>query len=128
MAGKIIADQIEHSTAGSLDTSYVVNGSAKAWLYSPATSASISDSLNISSITDGGTGEQDMTFTSSMSSADYSSTMATETTNTHNTGASFRMTQIYSKTSALIDARADFLTSSALYTGGHEGAIFYNMS
>jgi hypothetical protein len=30
MAGKIIADQIEHSTAGSLDTSYVVNGSAKA--------------------------------------------------------------------------------------------------
>jgi hypothetical protein len=32
MAGKIIADQIEHSTAGSLDTSYVVNGSAKAWV------------------------------------------------------------------------------------------------
>ena len=31
MAGKIIADQIEHSTAGSLDTQYVVNGSAKAW-------------------------------------------------------------------------------------------------
>jgi hypothetical protein len=32
MAGKIIADQIEHSTAGSLNTSYVVQGSAKAWL------------------------------------------------------------------------------------------------
>ena len=31
MAGKIIADTLEHSTAGSLDTQYVVQGSAKAW-------------------------------------------------------------------------------------------------
>ena len=30
--GKIKADTLEHSTAGSLDTSYVVNGSAKAYL------------------------------------------------------------------------------------------------
>ena len=30
--GKIKADTLEHSTAGSLDTSYVVNGSAKAWV------------------------------------------------------------------------------------------------
>ena len=30
--GKIKADTLEHSTAGSLDTQYVVNGSAKAWL------------------------------------------------------------------------------------------------
>ena len=29
--GKIKADTLEHSTAGSLDTQYVVNGSAKAW-------------------------------------------------------------------------------------------------
>jgi hypothetical protein len=47
MAGKIIADQIEHSTAGSLDTSYVVNGSAKAWVNfdgtgTPATTYSFS--------------------------------------------------------------------------------------
>ena len=32
MAGKIIADTLEHSTAGSLTTDYVVNGSAKAWI------------------------------------------------------------------------------------------------
>ena len=31
MAGKIIADTLEHSTAGSVTTDYVVNGSAKAW-------------------------------------------------------------------------------------------------
>ena len=27
MAGKIVADTLKHSTAGSLDTQYVVNGS-----------------------------------------------------------------------------------------------------
>ena len=53
MAGKIIADQIEHSTAGSLDTSYVVNGSAKAWSnHSNLSSVAIHDSLNISSMVD----------------------------------------------------------------------------
>ena len=29
--GKIKADTLEHSTAGSLDTQFVVNGSAKSW-------------------------------------------------------------------------------------------------
>ena len=32
MAGKIVADTLEHSTAGSIATNYVVEGSAKAWL------------------------------------------------------------------------------------------------
>ena len=34
--GKIKADTLEHSTAGSLDTQYVVNGSAKAWQHASA--------------------------------------------------------------------------------------------
>jgi predicted membrane-bound mannosyltransferase len=57
MAGKIIADQIEHSTAGSLDTSYVVNGSAKAWVTFNTTQV-VQDSLNTSSITDNSAGDQ----------------------------------------------------------------------
>ena len=53
MAGKIIADQIEHSTAGSLDTQYVVNGTLKAWAGSiDATGTTINNSLNVSSKTD----------------------------------------------------------------------------
>ena len=51
MAGKIVADQIEHSTAGSLSTQYVVEGSAKAWANIDA-SATLNDSLNISSAAD----------------------------------------------------------------------------
>lgn len=56
MAGKIVADTLEHSTAGSLTTDYVVNGSAKAWLSSNA-ATSLYNSFNISSGTDHGTGD-----------------------------------------------------------------------
>ena len=65
MAGKIIADQIEHSTAGSLDTSYVVNGSAKAWMHYRATGTNtVLNSLNTSSVTDNATGDFTQNFVS----------------------------------------------------------------
>jgi hypothetical protein len=57
MAGKLIADQIEHSTAGSLDTSYVVNGSAKAHFHYSGTANVIRESLSISSISDDASGD-----------------------------------------------------------------------
>jgi hypothetical protein len=73
MAGKIIADQIEHSTAGSLDTSYVVNGSAKAWVNFNGTSTIVvRDALNVSGLVDNTTGDYTVNFTSSMSNNDYS--------------------------------------------------------
>ncbi len=57
MAGKIVADQLEHSTAGTVDTQYVVNGSAKVLGNLQADGSSNSTvSLNISSVTDGSTG------------------------------------------------------------------------
>jgi len=74
MAGKIVADTLEHSTAGSIATNYVVNGSAKAWIHfvgnvNPPTTQ---DSFNFASITDSGTGNFELSFTSSMSAATYS--------------------------------------------------------
>ena len=111
---------------GTAQTS-IQQGLGKAWLYSPATSASITDSFNISGITDGGTGEQDMTFTSAMSNNDYSSPLGVETTTTQDTGSAVRLVSVHSKTTLLIDARADYVTSGGLYAGGFEGAVFYNM-
>jgi len=70
--GKIKADTLEHSTAGSLDTSYVVNGSAKAWVNLNGTGTiATRDSLNISGIVDGGTGLYDVSVTSAISNNDY---------------------------------------------------------
>ena len=71
MAGKIIADQIEHSTAGSLDTSYVVNGSAKAWMLFNEPAATLTDGLNISSASDLGTGHFQHSFVNSFSTANF---------------------------------------------------------
>ena len=72
MAGKIIADTLEHSTAGSLDTQYVVNGSAKAWVNLNGTGTiAISDSLNHSSATDSATGKYIFNFTNSFGNTSY---------------------------------------------------------
>jgi len=71
MAGKIVADTLEHSTAGSVDTQYVVNGSAKAWVNVDRSSASSRDSFNISGLTDNGTGDFTQAFTNSFVNDDY---------------------------------------------------------
>jgi len=69
--GKIKADTLEHSTAGSLDTKFVVNGSAKAYARCVAAGTSITKSFNISSLADTGTALQTLTLTNAMSDANY---------------------------------------------------------
>ena len=73
--GKIKADQLEHSTAGSVDTQFVVDGSAKC-ASAHSTDAVLDSGFNVSSITDQGTGTFDTNYTNSFSAAInvYSST------------------------------------------------------
>lgn len=69
--GTLKADTLTHSTAGSLATNYVVQGSAKAWLRS-TDAAVLTQSLNVSSGTDSGTGHYVYAFTNSFNySADH---------------------------------------------------------
>jgi len=77
--GKIKADTLEHSTAGSLDTQYVVKGSAKHWVrINQASSNALGDTFNNSSFTDVGTGNTKFTRTSSFANDDYAPFMSTE--------------------------------------------------
>lgn len=79
--GTLKADTLTHSTAGSLTTDYVVNGSAKAWA-DVSTVTSVGDSLNVSSLTDdGGSAPNDYTiaYTSNMGSANFSVTATVDT-------------------------------------------------
>ena len=71
--GKIKADTLEHSTAGSLDTQYVVEGSAKAWTNINGSSGTPAarDSFNNGSITDNAAGDYTLSFTSSFGNANY---------------------------------------------------------
>ena len=72
MAGKIVADTLEHSTAGSIATNYVVNGSAKAWGNLDGTGTiAIRDSFNISSADDVATGKYDFNYSNNMNNDDY---------------------------------------------------------
>ena len=71
--GKIKADTLEHSTAGSIATNYVVNGSAKAWFnFTGIGTAALVDDLNITSLTDNGTGSFNLSYTANMSNSTYS--------------------------------------------------------
>tara|TARA_R100000908_G_C3663923_1_gene89913 strand:+ start:14 stop:403 length:390 start_codon:yes stop_codon:yes gene_type:complete len=83
MAGKIIADTLETGAGADISTSYVVNGSAKAWCTFQGTgTASIKDSLNASSITDVGTGQYTITLTNSLNNTNYNVQIST-----HGTGS-----------------------------------------
>ena len=77
--GTIAFDTLQTSgqitgTAKSLDTDYVVNGSAKAWVRfdSVVSTTSITNSFNKTSITDEGTGDTTVTITNNMSDGLYS--------------------------------------------------------
>ena len=69
MAGTIIADTLTHSTAGSVTTDYVVNGSAKVWAWvDQYADNAIDNSLNAASFTDAGIGQGYVNLTNSMDS------------------------------------------------------------
>ena len=65
--GTLKADTLTHSTAGSLATNFVVNGSAKAWVNLSSSAMSISGSFNASSLVDdsGATGVVQVNLTNS---------------------------------------------------------------
>jgi hypothetical protein len=54
-----------------LATSYVVNGSAKAWVQLNGITFAVADSFNVSSADDNGTGDYDINYTNSMNNNTY---------------------------------------------------------
>jgi len=83
MAGKIVADTLEHSTAGSIATNYVVDGTPKAMSKQTPSGTEISaTSLNVSSVTDSTTGINITAFSAVFNSA--SETVTTGICNDNN--------------------------------------------
>ena len=71
--GKIVADQIQHSSEGTVGTQYVVNGVAKAWVNIEGEGTiAVRDSFNNSSIVDRADGRYTTTVTNAMNNANYS--------------------------------------------------------
>tara|TARA_Y100000114_G_scaffold135861_1_gene136977 strand:+ start:641 stop:1036 length:396 start_codon:yes stop_codon:yes gene_type:complete len=79
MASELRVNTLKDASGNnSIATSVVFNGSAKAWIDMPGDLASISDSFNISSLDDDGTGDGGINLTSSMGSANYTITASSE--------------------------------------------------
>ena len=75
--GKIVADQIQHSSEGTVGTQYVVNGVAKGWLhYDQDTAGVIRDSLNMGSVTDVSAGKFTPNYANNFSNGYYSASGA----------------------------------------------------
>ena len=70
------SDSVKSNTEKSIDTSYIFNGVAKAWVTfdGTASGATIGDSFNVSSSDDDGTGDYGINFSNAMSNANYSCT------------------------------------------------------
>jgi len=111
MAGKIVADTLEHSTAGSIATNYVVEGSAKSWnCFNASGTISLRDSLNTASLTDNGLSNFDTNFTNSFANDDYSF----QATNQNPSGAN---NQIMAGTNATSKTTGEFGVRSQNYSG-----------
>jgi hypothetical protein len=82
--GKIKADTLEHSTSGSVDTKFVVEGSAKHWTRYDQTGPTIDSSLNTSSIEDTSTGKATVNISSAFSSVGAYSTSGSKNATTYN--------------------------------------------
>ena len=72
MAGKIIADTLEHSTAGSVTTDFVVSATPKSYAKVDGTvaTAQLDGSFNVSSVTDSDVGRYVLNITNSYSATD----------------------------------------------------------
>ena len=113
-------------TAGTGPVTLTKQHAAKAWLYAPATVASISGSFNISSLDDDGTGTAGMNLTSSMSSANYVTEATDQSANAGGSGNNVLGCSFTSKSSGTMEAVAYYISSDS-YTK-YEGATYYNVS
>ena len=109
--GIIKADTLTHSTAGSLATNFVVNGSAKAWMHSDF--SSLQDSFNASSLADTGSGDNGINYTSNMSSANYSVGVKSQPTSGNDTNLN-SIVKFGSQTSSVVNGQAGN-TSGSLF-------------
>ena len=107
--GTLKADTLTHSTAGSLATNYVVEGSAKAWVhFTSVTTTAARDSFNISSLTDTDTGDTTVNISNAFNNDDYACVMFTNAKSGTGAGAftNHYTGGLFSRTTSSVDHTA----------------------
>jgi len=70
MSSRLVVNQIQDSAAKNIDTTFVTNGSAKAWCSIDGDST-VNDSFNISGTVENGNGDNTYNITNAMENATY---------------------------------------------------------
>jgi len=107
-------------------TSYVVNGSAKAWGFIVGWHASgptIDGSNNLSSVTDNGTGNHTINYTNSMSNTNYAYHLTTSQLRFTSTSTNHRSHGYPVVSSSSITIQTIFVTSNGVGTASDIGDI-----
>jgi hypothetical protein len=118
--GKIKADTLEHSTAGSVDTQYVVSGSAKAWVnFNGTGTAAVNDSLSISSLVDNGTSVFTLTVAAAFANNQYSQVACLGHSNSNSGWGILEDTNVARTTTAvkIVSWNGDFAVNSMNWHG-----------
>ena len=110
--GTLKADTLTHSTAGSLATNYVVEGSAKVWVNWKGTdTVGLNGSFNVSSGADLGTANYQINYSNVMGDVNYSVGLGT---NRQDDSGDHTFSNFYANTTALLKGRAFNTGASAL--------------
>ena len=116
MAGKIVADELQHSTAGSIATNFVVEGSVKSHIRFDMQNDTVIGSFNISSATDNGSGESTNVMTSAMNDANYTVTATAGhsdgTENTYTVATGLRRSDDPTTTQWVMQCEGTLITNS----------------
>lgn len=126
--GKIVADQIQHSSEGAVGTQYVVNGSAKAWVYFDTgdNPPNPDASFLVSSLTDDGA-EVEVNLTNTMSSLYYIPVAGGGASTSARNNPSNRSLQVITRTTSIIDTEI-YTTDNAHNTGQCHIAVFGDLA
>jgi len=114
MAGKIIADQIQSTTAGTIDTKYVVSGSVKSWSNINGAGGAFFDSFNTSSHSDNGSGDGTVNLTNSMLNSNYSIAGSVDLQYV-NSAYSTRVLSTYGRTTSSYSEQAGYGNVSSIW-------------
>ncbi len=120
--GTIAFDTLQTSgqidgTARSIDTDYLLNGSAKVWHTGSSDGTSLEDSFNVTTLTDTGTGRQTLTLSNNMTNALYAVRSAIHEGQSRLTFCDNRATSSYES--------AVYAADNSAYSDGNQNSVVH---
>ena len=102
--------------ADTVETSYVVNGSAKAWVDLAQVTTTVKDSMNVASVTDNGTGDFIVNFNSALGNSSYAYSGHVDSTGSTSSHMLFRLAPTAAKLAGSCGVYSGYATTTVGFT------------